>query len=71
MSRIPTLALATLLIPANSFARYSEKDFQRIFKTVLETKTPVPALQLLVFLMGLVRDLSRPGSLTYITVKPI
>ena len=50
MSRILILAPASLPASANLTARYFEKDFQQIFKTVLEARAPVPASQPLVFL---------------------
>ena len=51
---VPTFAFALLLalllaFTANSTARYWEKDFQQIFKTVLEAKAFAPAPQPLVF----------------------
>ena len=49
MSHTPTPALGLPLVLANSTAKYSEKDLQRILKTVLEARVPAPALHLLVF----------------------
>lgn len=44
VSCIPTSALAMPFTPIADFiARYLEKDFQRILKTVLEARAPAPA----------------------------
>ena len=50
LSRVIISAPSPFSALANSTNRYSEKDFQRIFKTVLEARAPNPAPQLLVFL---------------------
>ena len=52
MSHISTPTLAFFPTPANSTARYSEENFQQIFKTVLGAEASAPALRLLVLPHG-------------------
>ena len=52
MSRASTPVLVLPFVSANLTAKYSKKDLQRIFQTVLEAKAPASAPQPLVFLDG-------------------
>ena len=65
-------ASAPVFAPAvvNSTIRYSKADLQRIFRTVLETKSYAPASSQLFFQTVLAKDLWRLGSQSCIAVRP-